>query len=157
MKKIKIITWNLGHALFNKEYFQNVSQNKISFKNIFPNKRKIVIANATNQIELIKKIDADIVLLQETSKLYLSNYFINQIKLIKKHLPYYNLYYTSHTKWPLINSGNAIMSKIVGKFDKNFFPFRTKGHLRNKLYSNKSISVLRIPIDNKELVVFCIQ
>lgn len=126
-KEYKIITYNLGHGVYNENYYVKQNQRNALIKNIFKSNPKIVKENIFNQINLLKEIDADMILLQESGNLFIP-YFINQQKTISKALKKYQSKYIANSHFFNIGVGNQFLTKEPGLFIKDY----TKYHLKNK-------------------------
>lgn len=141
---MKIVTYNTGHGKFNADYKKGQIIGSM-----------IVKQNLNNQIKLLKEIDADIILTQESGKLNINQYKINQFNQYKKGLiDYYAKYYSSSNFLNLINIGNASFTKVDAKFYKFDTPYRIKGIRKNFRRINKCVLVSKLIIDGKFLCVF---
>lgn len=133
----KILTYNLGHGKYNKEYYKGL---KVS--------RKTIYMNFKGQIELIKKINPDFILTQENG----SKISLNQYRIFVDELSEYNSIYYSHSK--TINTGNASFSKIKGTHYKITTPYKVNNVKANLLLLNKNKIMSEYKINDKNLIIF---
>lgn len=144
MKKIKIVTYNLGYGHFNNEYYYG---KKIT--------RKDLLKNIHNQNKLLKEIDADIILTQESNKLMVNNKFVNLFKVQTRELNnYYGYYYPNTNILNLINIGNATFTKEPANNYQVIAPFKMGNWSQNKFLENKGTIVTTITIEGKKLTIF---
>lgn len=141
---ISIVTYNTGHGNFNSDYIKGYKPSN-----------KIIVSNIEGQIELLNKIDADIILTQENGKLIIDQHQINQYKLYKKSLSKYNgHYYSNNNLLNLINFGNATFTKEKANFFGFKTPYKINGYKNNFRRINKGVLVCELIINNKKLIIF---
>lgn len=143
MKKIKIVTYNLGYGHFNEEYFHGKKLN-----------RKTLAKNIREQIKILKEIDADIILTQESNKLMVNNKLINLFRIQSKELSnYHGYYYSNLNVLNVINIGNATFTKEPTSSYPIVTPFKLNNWVQNKFLENRGSIVTSITTEGKRLVV----
>lgn len=142
-KTYKIMTYNLGHGRYNKNYYKGLNVSK-----------KIVLSNFKGQSELIKMMDADFVITQENGRYMHNLYFLNQYQYLNNNLNYFSKYYPHYNVLNLFNHGNATFSKIEGKHSKIIMPFKIPSPTNNILLSNRTIIKSEYKIGDKNLIIF---
>lgn len=118
---IKILCWNIGYGGLgaNMDFFYDGGTKVRDTK-------EQTIENLGEIISLIKKENADIVLLQEVDKCSKRTYRIDQLELLRKEFPGYHIYFAYNYNSPFVpkplkepigkvESGVVIMTKYIPK------------------------------------------
>lgn len=145
---LKVMTWNLGSGIYDDKYYKGINRN-------FFTKRKIILNNAREQINIIKNNNCDVLLLQEVSKFYIKNAFVNQYKFLKHNLLDYKSYFSNNKfLFNFIIEGKATFTKMNSYSYNLYLPYKTNNVIDNKTVSNRNQVVTRMQIKNKEIVIF---
>lgn len=153
-KEIKVVSWNLGNAMYPAKYSYEKAQDAIKIKNIFPVTKAEAIENVFGQISVLKDINADVMLLQEISKLHMQNHFINPFKRFTLKFPEFKSYYNSTVNiFNFINQGKATFTKEISQSYSLLIPYKLKGYLNNLLFANSDFIVTRVLDGDNELII----
>jgi len=152
MKELKIVTWNLGFGIY-PDYYA-ITGRQDSFQNLFPVPRREVLNNVKGQIEVLEKINADVVLLQEVSKRNLANYHVNQVRALNKHFSNYSSSFVPSVNLPLLFVGGKFtLTRGESKSTPIKTNFKAETLFDNLIMRNKNSILTRLPFNDKELVL----
>ena len=124
---MKIITYNVGHGMYSLKYIKGKMVDK-----------KTIINNIKGSLKLIKQLDPDIALLQETGEINIHTHFINHNKRL--YIKKYDNIYLSNRRIPLlIDIGNTILIKkeIKNNYEKIISNYKLHGFFNNLFCQNK--------------------
>ena len=153
-KHLKIVSWNLGNVMYPAEYAYDKAQDAIRKKNLWPVPKRETLKIIAGQIEILKQLNADIMLLQEISKLHAQNHFSNPLKQFQGAFPDYESFYCPTLNLGLINQGKATFIRGESKSKCLTIPYKLKGYFNNLLFANSNAIVTRIRSSGKDLVIF---
>lgn len=143
-EKLKIVSWNLGNSVSFKSDKSSIS-------------KKDILTNISNQIKVLKNINADFMLLQEITKISFVNLFSNPLLKFTDEFRDYNIGYVSNTDLSkILDHGNATLSNYDCESRKIIFPEKLNGVFNNLIFSNRSSLMTVIPMVNssKKLIIF---